>query len=412
MSAGSDAPKQALAQATRWFFLVGAAMLSTHIDQFVAKHQGLPFGARPVTLVAVFLVLTWLGLVPKLRSLRSSPAALELDPGVRTIGLLWLALPLVGLAAFLVSGAERNGAAAGSLLWLGIGSATVVTSYAATRWLGSPKIDAWWAGLAGGLLLASILVDVVRPGTFSKQMSRAAGTVMEANGAAFVLLLLAAFLLRWDRVRTSSVVVLTLAGVGVLCTLTRSGTVAFALLVLGFAVLAGNGENPLSWRRRLGRLATAAVVLVGAIWTFQAVAREIPGTFQKAAARGRLDMAAGRQDPTKNWAVRIEVAKESLAAVEASPIAGQGPGTTRSFKRRAHNLYLEIWVELGLAGLAAYLLILALTGWRLVRHPPRGTLLVLTVIIFWGFWSHTVLTTRAALLVLGALLGRVDRTPA
>ncbi len=84
-------------------------------------------------------------------------------------------------------------------------------------------------------------------------------------------------------------------------------------------------------------------------------------------------------------ASRMEIARGTLRLIRDFPYTGGGLHSFAGLYSHyivsmpfflfnyAHNLYLDLALEQGLAGLASFLIILAVTAWQWLRHPPRGT---------------------------------------
>ena len=155
---------------------------------------------------------------------------------------------------------------------------------------------------------------------------------------------------RWSRL---------VAGVGLLvgiaaieCTFSRSG---FLALVVGIGVVALS-YRPL-WRG-------------AALWLLFVVA--LLALSPRAYVERVATLRAAPADAS--FRGRVDVWIDAWGLVQQRPLLGQGAGTFRSgaagrpsARRSSHNILLEVAVEIGLAGLAAYGWILLDTLWRLHR---------------------------------------------
>jgi putative inorganic carbon (HCO3(-)) transporter len=163
-------------------------------------------------------------------------------------------------------------------------------------------------------------------------------------------------------------------------TQSRSGWLGGAAGLLALAVLWGiSGER--RWQRwaalalLLGVVAGVAVLLLG--WGPGQLGRLLDGV-----GGGSLDTAVGRVTMSN----RLEIWSRALYAIQDFPFTGCGLGTFRrvvwilyplfAFSpgqdiAHAHNVFLQMAVDIGLPGLVAYLALLGLAGavgWQVARQ--------------------------------------------
>ena len=397
------------------YFAAFVVLFATHADVFLYREGDFPLRPSLALVVLALPLLAYLALrlvtAPALRR----DAAAQLAASLRVI-LPLLALTAVSLLLSVLPGAYWQEGARFILLYAF--DLTIFACALALAWL--PELRRLLRpalAVAFLVFLATVLVDTVWPGTFSKQMSRAAGLMEEANGAVFVMVLLLVGVLRFERLSWPGVGALLLGAGGVLATLSRSGSALFSLLVLSYAWFASVGRwsraDLTRWLRRLvlGGLVLAAVAIAG--WLGLRWARHAPGMFERPVAQQRLDIFSGVDSFLDNFQDRTSLIVEAVELIGERPWLGHGTGFSQRLDRRAHNTYLDLWVNLGIPGLLCYLWWLGAAlalFWR--QRYPAGQVLVLLVGC-WGLVSHTLVHDRTFLLVFGFVvsLAVVPRRP-
>jgi len=256
--------------------------------------------------------------------------------------------------------------------------------------------------LAFLLLLGSVGMDVMNPGTFSRIDFRASGFPTNPNGAAFVLVTLAATILDYTRVRLIDLTVLVLAALGVLATLSRGGTILLAVLVLSYAyvVIRRARGGPV---RATGRLLMICAVSVVAFFAME----RMMGAAIFSVQSDRLDIFRGRSEALTTDDTRFAALRASWQFVQESPLLGRGSGFTYdggTLREGPHNMYVQQWLNNGIGGLICYVWLFgaaALLFWRR-RHAPG---LVFTgLMAVQSLLSHNLLEERAFLVPFGVFL--------
>jgi len=262
------------------------------------------------------------------------------------------------------------------------------------------------AGLlaAFALLLASIAVDVVHPGTFSNVEFRAAGFAVNANGAAFILVFLACTIIRFDRVRLLDLCVLLLTAVGVFATLSRGGTLLFSFMLLGYCYCSVRRARG-GVLRSVGRLvAICAAVAVA----FFAIGRLMQRATLFTLQSDRLEIFRGRKEALKSSDSRFTAFDEWWRHVEEAPFLGYGSGYTYDdlggMREGPHNMYLQQWVNSGLGGVVCYVWLLVASARLFWRRRDGAGLVFMGLVLIEGVVSHNLLDERAFLLPFGVLL--------
>lgn len=251
------------------------------------------------------------------------------------------------------------------------------------------------------VLLASVAVDVYRPGTFSPIPDRAAGFAENPNTAAFVLLLFCAFLLDFHRLRRRDIVVITLTSAGVLTTLSRGGGVLLAFLLAYYIVciVLANRCGAVRALRGAAMLGVLLALIYGSAVLLLDHAEIFALSYQP-----RLGLFDGSHELVPADDDRIVALRAALELVKQSPLVGYGTGYSASMDATPHNMFLQHWINSGLAGVIAYLFLLAAV-FRLFWMPRfRRGLLFTALVALNSFFSHNILEERAFLALLGALL--------
>lgn len=278
------------------------------------------------------------------------------------------------------------------------------------------------------LMLGLILAVSIRDLMLRLTISRVSVHVTDLNAAgsyyamtAFLALALAiharerrGFARVWGLATAAIVVAMWVTG-------SRTAAVAAVLVLGGVAIVTGRD----AWRQRRLWLIVAGVGLVCAAGAL------ILGFDPRAAVVGR---SLGR-----TFESRAAFTVTGLRMITSAPVFGVGIGRYFEmsgrfmpqsiywffFHENAHNNFLQIGGELGLAGLAAFLWLLVTSAWRLakgLRASPGDWLLAgafagLAAFIITWTTGHPLLTPEVAFpfwIVVGAAVARADgnrRTP-
>lgn len=318
----------------------------------------------------------------------------------RPVAVPMLVLAMVTLAAGFLPGARWDEGAK-YVLRPFYGLAVLLLSMLLPFGRGRAERFRGYALLALGALAASVIADVLSPGTFSRFSGRAAGFAENPNSAAVALVALCAMAIRCDRVRARDVAALAATAVMVVCTLSRGGLILLGLLLAQYLAFA------LDFRRlRLRRVAAvlAAVCILGVL-----VARGVQvaagSRLFSVASQARLDMLLGRQALVSGEDLRYTALTTSLDLVQRRPFLGHGTGFTFGMEPLGpHNMYLRQLLDAGIPGLLAYVWLLAaalVLFWR--RRDRSGTAFV-SVMAVAGLFSHNLLEDRLFLAGLGVFV--------
>lgn len=331
-------------------------------------------------------VIAWLALAAALVATRAAPGS-----SVRGAGLLWLALLAWGGYSAAASVAPA-GAVEYWLRYAWVGSVFFIVT-ALLRQPAAPALD-WllarigWIGLASlGWLLGHTVLTYDIPG-FEPQLH--IHGLVPAYLAPFVLYWLARRLDGWLRVLAIVAYSVLLAWLLVrIDSLTEVLALAAALLVLAWAWM----PTPAL------RLALPALLLSG----FVALILAFDPSGEVIVA-GPDEPAAGQRD----WVAladtlssrRTLIWRQALAMPPPDPWLGVGAGNVHRYPpvqmdgfgavKHLHNLFLDVWYEIGLLGLGLYLALLASQAVPALRRRDAGT-------------TPVLLATVAAILVAAML---------
>ncbi len=258
-------------------------------------------------------------------------------------------------------------------------------------------------GLAMVALVMSILIDARYPGTFSIMDTRAAGFGVNPNRGAALTVMLLIGVLDWKRPQLSLNTCgwCLVAFVGVFMTLSRSG-----ILVLGIVGM-------LYVRLCVRRNGMGTVVVLGglafscggyALIAADAAKQILPmlgGSHSRANLfSGELDAMDTREDS------RVILVYDYLDMIQERPILGWGTGFTMGADDGSHNMFLTRWVDNGLPGLLAYVLLVYML-YRIGRTFESKECITVAVFLFAeSFFSHNLLEDKSLLLMMAITSGR------
>ncbi|NTV62344.1 MAG: O-antigen ligase family protein [Oscillochloris sp.] len=404
---------------------VYAALLSVPMQDLIALPGGLSVTQAALLLAIAALALHslidperpfWPGrlLLPFALLLLALVTSLIFTPYSRLAALRelmrWGTVPLIyllTLRSFQETGARGQGAGDGAML-----------APAAWRLYGllaclllAPAVDAlvgviqFWYGLGppsfavGGGHVRSY-GTIGQPNSFAGYMNQAWPLALSLTGGALI------WLWRGAPRRLGLALLLALAGlsglllVALLTSFSRGGWVGAlgGVLVLG---LAGSGllaPQLRRWAWRGAVLAAGGLLLVLILGGGGLLPAALAGRLSSITTNLRVFDVRGVEVTPENFAVVERMAHIQAAwqmfvrhpltgvgagnytqAFEQTPLPGELPISTRPWhvsRGHAHNYYLHIAAEVGILGLAAYLLLLVMVGWQALRalRSPRGPL--------------------------------------
>ena len=245
------------------------------------------------------------------------------------------------------------------------------------------------------------LYELFNPQTFSDIVGRAAGLYGNSNqsAAALVLGLILGYAVVPGWLRGTFVAA---TAIGIIPTFSRSGILAWLLVVAFFTLRAGFGVAQM---RRVVVLAALVVgLLVSPVWGD--IERELyeRGTLNLNVL-DRLAFFGGGEASDASTSERKAVATKAWSMVGEEPFRGHGTGASvriDGFEVGTHNVYLAMMVDHGfLAGIAVIPLLLLATMWGATRRTLALTIPFAAFIAMWSLFSHNVLEERYILLSIG-----------
>lgn len=258
-------------------------------------------------------------------------------------------------------------------------------------------------GIALSALVTSILIDARYPGTFSFLETRAAGFGVNPNTGAALSVMCLIGVLDWRRPRLSvSAAVWTgIVFVGVFMTMSRSGTLLLGLVGMLYV------------RQCIRRNGLGTLVVIGGLALSVLGYGVIAGDFARRvlplleANGSRANLFSGQMDAMDTREdSRVQLAMDHLEMAMERPFLGWGTGLSYSGEDGAHNMYLARWVENGLPGLVAYVLLIGAIfriGWR---HNSWECMTVAVYFAALSFFSHNLLEDKSILMMLAIASGR------
>ena len=258
------------------------------------------------------------------------------------------------------------------------------------------------------VLVATMGIDVLEPGTFSLDGYRAAGIAENSNLAGFSVVLITAAMVAYDRPRLVDMGLLAICAATIGTTFSRS-----VLLLLGLLLGIWCGAMLLwacrsSTGARVGFTSAAGTVAAAAVLLAVGIAN---GDVLRWVENKRVTTLLATDGPESLLASsdRARCARYSLDALPGHWWLGRGTGYTRSLEMGPHNMVLEQWVSNGVPGvlgLAALLGAGAAAAWR---RRSAAAAAVVALLAAECVFSHNLLDERAPLLVLGLVMGVTRR---
>jgi O-antigen ligase len=256
--------------------------------------------------------------------------------------------------------------------------------------------------VAMGLMVASILIDSFRPGTFSELTTRAAGFGVNPNNGGAIVGMLLIGLLRWEEAGFTffAIAAFAISGMGTFLTLSRSALLCWGVVVGAYFIRTLIRRGTSSWLA-IGAIAAPIMFFAASAGNW---ARETFPMLQKSHERIEAFLGGAEMDHADDS--RVHLAEDYFAMALERPWIGWGTGLNYALELGAHNIYLAKWVENGIVALACLLLALVATfrlGAR--NHDPEPKVIAMFLFIQ-GFFSHNMLEDKTVLLMWGILCGR------
>ncbi len=254
------------------------------------------------------------------------------------------------------------------------------------------------------VLVATMGLDALEPGTFSVDGYRAAGIAENSNLAGFSVVLITGAMVAYDRPRLGDLALLAICAVAIVATFSRA-----ALLLLGLLLGIWCGAM-LVWARRrstgarVGFAAAAGTVAAAALLLAVGIAN---GDVVRWIEHERVTTLLATDGPENFLASsdRERCARYSLDALPGHWWLGRGTGYSRSLEMGPHNMVLEQWVSNGVPGVLGLVALLGAGAMAAWRRRSAAAAVVVTLLAADCLFSHNLLDERAPLLVLGLVMG-------
>lgn len=214
-----------------------------------------------------------------------------------------------------------------------------------------PKIAVRAAIVVILLGAGSIAYESAGYAEYSQINGRPAGFLTQPNEAIIMVCLMLGVVLTLSEAFWLNIVVIAMASVGVAITLSRSGMLVFALMVMCY--LAAN------LRRHFGKIVIIVAVSIPAVLAGFAILMQVAssrnfGTDKNATDRvaAITGMFSGNTDKMESQE-RMKDLSDGWEAVTDSPIFGHGTGCASS-RWQPHNQWVAIWLDIGVGGVMLY----------------------------------------------------------
>ena len=274
------------------------------------------------------------------------------------------------------------------------------------------------------LFLAPLVPISLAMTTFNTRLAidtpiqRLRGIGVLSNDSITVLVLIGAMVMITEACRSRPRVLVLVAGTVLLLSPVsgeqRGSYVVLAMVVVALGLLY-MGET---WRRRsavggievlLGIGALVAMVIVGFLITAS------PGVIVN-----QVEGAFGGEIEQRTTQSRIQLYNEAFESIREHPFIGSGVGTTvmrtvvstqEQIPAAAHNIVLDMWLRVGVIGLALFVIALAVTTkngvaiWRSKADNPTAAVAVSCVVIMLGVVAKAMVEPALDKFRLSLLLG-------
>lgn len=261
------------------------------------------------------------------------------------------------------------------------------------------------AGVSLLLISGSIAMDIANPGMFAAFSDRAAGFAFNSNYASEVVNLSLIAAVNWRRFLWRDTVLWGIAGLALYCTLSRSGALVYFVCVTAYIIIMlKNGTLRLQTFLRLAFGLSLVGTVVGPTVLAFINGQEMFSTYY--VTSGRMDSllkllggdVASVQDDE-----RLRKLAFFLEMIEESPLLGRGLYYHFYYEVGPHNMFLELWLSAGLAGLiSAVVLYVALFAHFIRLRDARGVVFTIAFFIY-AFFNHNLFDDRPVNVFIGLL---------
>jgi len=251
----------------------------------------------------------------------------------------------------------------------------------------------------------AVWVDYFQPGTFGRQVERAAGFGANANDGARIIILLCIAAIDWKKNDWLNLAVLAISGMTVFITLSV-GNLFLYLAVAGyylfFSLIEGQGDNLI---KKVSLVIAVPLLIIFVIQPMLVDIKDSSSTFDNRTSQERLDniLSLFRGDTEfLDDHSRKDLMDEYWEDIFDAPVLGHGTGfSRRDGTEGTHNMYLKHWVENGLFGLLFYLSLIAGTFLFFFKLKDKRGLIFSLTFFLTGFHSHNILRDKTTIVLLG-----------
>ncbi|MBP1762999.1 MAG: conserved rane protein of unknown function [Firmicutes bacterium] len=273
--------------------------------------------------------------------------------------------------------------------------------------IGMMHISKWkWSttvAIAFLVVIVTVFVDALYPGTFSKLDYRASGIYEQPNIAAFSMVLFLTVLLRWEKkaLNWQDMILAVVCGVGIFFTFSRGGVVEFLLIALLYLINLKNKERVSFFIKGAGLLICLGGVIVFLLPDYLSQLEILQ--FKSA----RMEWFTGDVGGALSTSdARVRILDEYYPLIASSPLWGKGSGYVTSMWLGPHNIYVARWVENGIFGVLSYVWWLLAILFLNKKMKNFSGVAIVILLIAYGFISHHLLEERPILLLLSILTTR------
>lgn len=230
---------------------------------------------------------------------------------------------------------------------------------------------------------------------WTKGVGRLSGLLGNPNDLATTICLLLSVLLMVPEIgkgRKSLFLVISFAGVA--ATLSRGGMLLF-LLNLGmflYSVAFGKDE--------VGRAYYLTVIAI----LFALIGLAIGYVLSEFQFAARLTRTVFGSEFYPTTDSRVALVELTFREILLQPFLGAGLGITESWPQRTHNLYLEYWLNLGLAGIVWVVGLFGLLGYLALTTLRRNVIAFVLVACVSGLFNHALIESYYFPMLLGIML--------
>jgi len=328
------------------------------------------------------------------------PLVMMTRPAFPIMSFLWLAIPVLRItdAAFLRR-YENSQDGDHTTFVLAITS-TMMFSLIGLLALGTPG----WKKILVPLIVATIITGTgsifyewMGYAHYTKIDGRMSGWPVDPNDApiCFCLLLAVLFTIRPDFWKNMAIV--GIAAPAIVLTLSRSGMAVFAALAMAYVVM--------NLRRHLlGILVVAGIAgpLAASSMMYLATSKSREGVVKNSNVGDRIQAIFELDFERIKSAERGKDLADGWEAVQHKPVFGWGTGAGNS-RWQPHNMFVTIWLDLGIGGVLIFAGTLLLTTMRCVMKGGAGMYCLIPIWLYIPC-SQTLMDTPQYLLAAGVCM--------